>query len=618
MKIVGIDYGHGETSAGYVDFDLVLGSEVKTKDLTIVGLHPVIPSIICKMATGESVLDPDDYQVATAQEVGLCFKAPLVESKLYKQITDENRVFFCDFIKLVYNSIVTNENNPLHIDSMGNMDYKVYIACPSGWNDTQIQRYKEFVQNECNVPIVDIIKESRAAYIATRRQVDKEEGINDQFGNVLVIDFGSSTVDFTYFDNNTKFEPVHEGYPLGASRIESDILDYMVRPCNTEAYKNYQRVIERCGKTRGRNVLLFSIRKQKEQFFSKDNPQSFNPSIHLKDLFLDRTLTRLYIEPSDEYQYGYSKDVLENVILKDYKKSLEDMLDDFATKEGVSSIDKVILTGGASRMYFFKKMVQDKYGVSKQEKTLIVDLNPSVSISEGIAAFGLMNEKSNLVEEPLKKQTEEWISNNLPSLLKKTIEKCLGDMYYDEFCSLTKEYAIGNIVKDGNHNLDGLEDKFIELLNTWVSNADVMSSKIVDAVQTSIIDTLGQKLAEFARAWGFQDAVAENFNIPVNLEIRASLTPESCRSLLQYIWDGVKYFISNRDFWGWDDTTSPFKNRGDNDRESIRNDMNKNLRSYFNDLNYISPLDDEVSKIANTVREKLQNYIDNAKLQQYR
>lgn len=614
MKIVGIDYGHGETSAGYVDSKEVSGHEIQLYDLNVVGLHPIIPSIICKMETGEYVLYPEDSQLVTAQEVGLGFKAPLVGSELYPKITDENRVFFRDFIKLVYNSIMTNENNSF--DSMGDMDYKVYIACPSGWNDTQIQLYKEFVQNECNVPVVDIIKESRAAYIATRRRV--VDGIRNQTGNILVIDFGSSTVDFTYFDNNTKFEPIHWGYPLGASRIESDVLNYMVQPCNTEAYKSYKLVIDRCGETRGRNILLFSIRKQKEQFFSKDNPQNFNPSIHLRDLFLDRTLTNAYIEPSDEYQRGYPNDILENVILKDYKKSLEDMLDDFAVKEGVSSIDKVILTGGASRMYFFKKMVQDKYGVSKKENTLIVDLNPSLSISEGIAAFGLMNEKSNLVEGPLKKQTEKWISNNLPSLLKKTIEKCLGDMYYDEFCSLTKEYAIGNIVKDGNHNLDGLEDKFIELLNTWVSNADVMSSKIVDAVQTSIIDTLGQKLAEFARTWGFQDAVAQNFNIPVNLEICASLTPESCRSLLQYIWDGVKKFINNRDFWGWDDNTSPFKNRNKSDMESIRNDMNKNLRSYFNDLEYISPLDDEVNKIANTVREKLQDYIDNAKLQQYR
>lgn len=616
MKIVGIDYGHGETSAGYVDSKEVSGNEIKLCDLNMVGLHPVIPSIICKMETGEYVLYPEDSQLVTAQEVGLSFKAPLVGSELYPKITDENRVFFRDFIKLVYNSIVDNENNSLHVDSMGNMDYKVYIACPSGWNDTQIQLYKEFVQNECHVPVVDIIKESRAAYIATRRKV--VDGIRNQTGNILVIDFGSSTVDFTYFDNNTKFEPVHWGYPLGASRIENDVLDYMIQPCNAEAYQNYKYVIEKCGETRGRNILLFSIRKQKEQFFSKDNPQNFNPSISLRALFFDKTLTNAYIEPSNEYQYGYPNDVLENVILKDYKKSLEDMLDDFATKEGVSSIDKVILTGGASRMYFFKKMVQDKYGVSKKEETLIVDLNPSLSISEGIAAFGLMNEKSNLIEEPLKNTTEEWISNNLPSLLKKTIEKCLGDMYYDEFCCLTANYKRGGIVKDGKHNLDGLEDKFIELLNTWVSNADVMSSKIVDAVQTSIIDTLGQKLAEFARAWGFQDAVAENFNIPVNLEIRASLTPESCRSLLQYIWDGVKNFINNRDFWGWDDNTSPFRDRNKSDRDSICNDMNKNLRSYFNDLEYISPLDDEVNKIANTVREKLQNYIDNAKLQQYR
>lgn len=616
MKIVGIDYGHGETSAGYVDNNSVLGNEIHNNDLHVVGLHDVIPSIICKMTTGEFVLYPDDYQLVTAQKVGLCFKAPLVGSKLYPKITDENRVIFRDFIKHVYNSIVTNENNSLHIDSMGNMDYKVYIACPSGWNDTQIQLYKEFVRNECNVPIVDIIKESRAAYIATRRQVGT--GIMDQFGNILVIDFGSSTVDFTYFNNKSKFEPIHWGYPNGASRIENDVLDYMVKPCNTEAYKNYRHVIDRLGETRGRNILLFIIRKQKEQFFSKDNPQSFNPSIHLRDLFLDKKYSGVYIEPSDEYEQGYPNDVLENKILKDYKESLEDMLDDFAKKEGVSSIDKVILTGGASRMYFFKKMVQDKYGVSKDKHTLFVDLNPSTTISEGIAAFGLMNEKSNLVEEPLKNKTEKWINNYLPALLKRTIEKSIGDMYYEEFWSLTLKYKNGHITKNNKHNLDGLQDEFISLLNNWVASGDAMSSKIVDAVQNSIMDTLGQKLAEFANAWGYKDAVAEDFDIPVNLGISASLTLDSCKFLLQFIWNGVKEFINKRDFWGWDDNTSPFKERNESDRKSICNDINNNLRSYFNDLNYISPLDNEVNKIAETVREKLQDFIDNAKLQQYR
>ena len=46
--------------------------------------------------------------------------------------------------------------------------------------------------------------------------------------------------------------------------------------------------------------------------------------------------------------------------------------------------------------------------------------------------------------------------------------------------------------------------------------------------------------------------------------------------------------------------------------------MNTNLRTYFNGLDYISPLDDTISDIATMVRAKVRDFVDNAKLQQYR
>lgn len=616
MKIVGIDYGHGETSAGYVDSETVYGNEIYLKDLQITAEEYVIPSVICKMTTNEFVINPTDNQLASAKEIGIYFKAPLIGNEQYEEITPENKSYFKTFIQQVYNSIASNENNPLHVDPQGNIDYKVYIACPSGWNEAQMHAYKAFVQNECNVPLVDIVKESRAAYIASRRKVG--EGIRTQGGNVLVIDFGSSTVDFTYFNNDTKFKPIHEGYPYGASHIENAVLDYMVAPQNKNVYDNYKLVIERCGKSRGRNALLFEIRRAKEMFFSQDDPQLFNPYIHLRELFLDRQLTGHYIEPSFEYEKGYPREILENVILKDYMQDLENMLDDFASKENVSKIDKVILTGGASRMYFFKRMVSEKYGVSKKDHTLIVDLEPSVTISEGIAAFGYMNEMSNLAEKKLKEATENWIKNNLPSLLKSTIEKRIGDLYYNEFTAITSRYSSGSIAKDGKHNLDGLEDEFISLLNRWSASGDVMSAQIVAAVQTSIIYTLGKTLANFAQTWGYKDATTEDFEISIHLDINASLTSDSCQSLLKYIWANVINYINNRDFWGWDDNSSPFKERNYNDRSGISNHLNNKLRSYFNDLNYESSLDEEVAGIAENVREKVQDFIDDAKLQQYR
>lgn len=293
------------------------------------------------------------------------------------------------------------------------------------------------------------------------------------------------------------------------------------------------------------------------------------------------------------------------------------MLDVFLTKEGVSSIDKVILTGGASRMFFFKELVSQKYNVSKDNGTLIVDLNPSLTISRGIAAFGYMNEKNNLVDPPLWKSVEEWIHNQLPQLLKATIEKCIGDMYYSEFSNITSRYEDGYIIKDSKHNLDGLEDELINLLNRWSASGDVMAEKINLAVQNSMISSIKEKLSAFAKTWGL-DVVDSDFSFNIELDISASLTPDSCQSLIHYIWEEAKKFINDRDFWPWDDSTSPYRDRDLGNRKSIVRNMNTNLRTYFNGLDYISPLDDTISDIATMVRAKVRDFVDNAKLQQYR
>lgn len=611
MKIVGIDYGHGETSAGYVNSENVQGNEIPMQDLQIKDEKTVIPSIICKAKSGEYIINPSTKDIAKAEDVGISFKAPLVGNERYKQIDSKNKVFFKEFLSHVYNSIVENENNPLHVDD-GNMDFKVYIACPSGWDKNQIKEYKRFVCEDCKIPLVDIVEESRAAYIASRRKVG--EGIRTQGGNVLVIDFGSSTVDFTYFNNDSKFDPVHEGYPYGASQIEKDILSYIIKS-NPEAKNNVNFVCSKCGERMGMNSLLFGIRKQKEEYFSTDNSVNFNPSIHLRELFSDKSLTGMYIEAKEEE--GYTKEFLIKYILKDYIGNLSKMLDDFLTKDGVTSIDKVILTGGASRMFFFKDMVATKYGVSKENHTLIVDLEPNVTISEGIAAFGYMSEMSNLVEFPLNDAVDEWIADQLPKLLKSTIEKCIGDMYYSEFSHITYRYGKGEIIKDGKYNLDGLEDEIISLLNRWTASGESMSKKINMAVQESMISSIKEKLSNFAKTWGLTVDDAD-FSVNIKLGIQASLTPESCQGLIHYIWQKLKEFIDQRDFWGWDNSTSPFKDRDKDDRESIERNMDMNLRTYFNDLEYISPLDDSVSSIASMIKAKVKVFVDNAKLQQYR
>lgn len=608
-NIVGIDFGHGETSAGFLDSDNVIGNEVQMSDLNIVGEEKVIPSFVCIMPSDDVVISPSAYQIAKAKELGISFKDPLIGSEKYSKISDSHLRFFEMFLSKTYEAIRGNSNNPLHVSQDGETDFLVYIACPSGWNEEQINAYKEFTNSTCNIPVVDIVKESRAAYIAARRTVGG--GIRTQGGNVLVIDYGSSTIDFTYFNNESRFEPVHEGYKLGARIIEETFLEYL-KEHESEAYENISLVEKKCGPIKGNNVLLYIIRKLKEEYFISPNQEIFQLSIDLSKILLDKSLRGRYIEPSSGD--GYSKQKVLD-ILSAYINDLANMLDDFLTKEGVSSIDKVILTGGASRMFFFKELVSRKYDVCKDNGTLIVDLNPSLTISRGIAAFGYMNEKSEINETPLWEDVNKFIKSSLPDILRKALNSAVADIYYKEFTQITQKYNDGKLSDSSSrHNLDSLEDAFINFLNSYMTSPESVGDKIMKTVEQSVSSAINNRLKAFCDTWNFK---CDKFDVTFDFDQSFYLPPETAKGILEFMWAKCYDFITNRDFWGTTSDT-PYKDRDEDDRRSIVSNLNYNLRAKCDNLHYDGDLSEELTVIEEAIRSKVQEVIDNAKLEMYR
>lgn len=608
-NIVGIDFGHGETSAGFLDSDNVIGNEVQMSDLNIVGEEKVIPSVVCIMPSDDVVISPSAYQIAKAKELGISFKDPLIGSEKYSKISDSHLRFFEMFLSKTYEAIRGNSNNPLHVSQDGETDFLVYIACPSGWNEEQINAYKEFTNSTCNIPVVDIVKESRAAYIAARRTVGG--GIRTQGGNVLVIDYGSSTIDFTYFNNESRFEPVHEGYKLGARIIEETFLEYL-KEHESEAYENISLVEKKCGPIKGNNVLLYIIRKLKEEYFISPNQEIFQLSIDLSKILLDKSLRGRYIEPSSGD--GYSKQKVLD-ILSAYINDLANMLDDFLTKEGVSSIDKVILTGGASRMFFFKELVSQKYDVFKDNGTLIVDLNPSLTISRGIAAFGYMNEKSETNETPLWEDVNEFINSSLPDILRKALNSAVADIYYKEFTQITQKYSDGKLSdSSGRQNLDSLEDAFIDFLNSYTTSPESVGDKVMNTVEQSVSSAINNRLKAFCDTWNFK---CDKIDVTFDFDQSFYLPTETAKGILEFMWAKCYDFIKHRDFFGTTSDT-PYKDRDKVDRTSIVSNLDYNLRAKCDNLHYDGDLSEELAVIEEAIRSKVQEIIDNAKLEMYR
>lgn len=611
MNIVGIDFGHGETSAAIVKHERVVENHIPTEDLFIVGEKKVIPSIICLMPGEEYVIDPTAYQIANSIDFGICFKAPILGNERHEIISTRNKEIFQKFITLTYESIISGTNNPLHSDSNGNRDFNVYIACPSGWTENQIKAYKTFLIEKCKIPVSDIVKESRAAYIATRRKV--VGGIRTQGGNILVIDFGSSTVDFTYFNNDSSVEPIHEGYPLGASKIEELLLEHLNSlECNKDAFN---AVYSRCGDIRGKSTLLYEIRIQKERYFKQQSHEYFELAINLRDLMLDRSFSGQYIESveANSPDRALTKSAFLQ-ILSPYIDNLSTMLDNFKSKRDVTTIDKVILTGGASKMFFFKELIERHYGVSKEDQTLIVDLEPSLTISQGIAAFGYMTEVSTGNERTLWDDVEEWITNILPDIVRNALNNALCDIYYNEYTNITEKYRNGDISIDGKRSIYALSCKLEEFLNSYSTDSSRVGRAIAERVQNSVSNAVNTSLTRYANAWGYQ---IEGVRITFDFNTTFCMTKDTVSNHIKFIIYTMMGFIERRDLFGTTNNT-PYKDRDYSDRDSIVTHLNTQIHDRCTKFSYDGSLNSEVNVIANVIRKEIQNIVNNAKLEMYK
>ncbi len=457
MYIVGIDFGHGETSAAIIDPQNVAQDTIPVKDLKLYGGEKVIPSIICKNKYNNSlIICPETRDFQDSSEIGIYFKDPLISSEKYPRIiTEKKKYFFGEFIKKAFTSIL-KDNNSLIYDSENQItNFRLYIACPSGWEQSQIEAYKTFV-NDLGLPVEAIVEESRAAYIASRHEVIGGVNLTTENNKILVIDLGSSTADFTYFDGS---KVVHEGYPCGGSKVEYAIFNYM-KENEKGAQDILNKMYETCeDKDKIDNAILYKLRKSKEEFYSK-RLYAFESRVQAQEVERSNLYGRNDYFQNDGND-NYTKDKV-NSILAEYIEELRQILQNFKEKEEVSEIDAVILTGGASQMDFFEELVCEEYGLTPKI-TCIKDDNPSTTISRGIATFGYIHSKSKPAKDALEEKLNETWGNQIwvQNFLRDNINQIAQQIYKREFEKIIDEYIKGNVKYSTNHTLKWYIDKIV-------------------------------------------------------------------------------------------------------------------------------------------------------------
>lgn len=457
--IIGIDLGHGETSAALcpTEWDKPIEQLTPAKDLDMGGNKKVLPSAITILENGDAYIGDRAFHsdILKKASVNVCFKqAP-------KNIDGEKEKLMMRFMKEIYRTIIENNSSTLH---EGN--HKVYIATPSGW-DAQTQSLYEQMAAKAGLPIAGVTKESRAAFVRAQADVTSGLGRNISKG-AIVFDMGSSTLDFTYLNQSQGSELIDNGYDCGASAIEKLILHNLEE--NSDIVRSFEKKYPKL-----KDRLQFEARTVKEQAY-------FDPTAKVKRFVNFEELIDDDEDFKDErFKLAFAPGEL-NQTLADagYIKEIEDAMIDFKDNHiNGAPIYGVFLTGGASRMDFIKPLVSKVWSVP--EESIYRDQDPSLTISQGVAEVARIDLRTEGMDQGLAEEIDNIVKQNL--VYNHFVEK-YGDALKEDVVdsvNLSLNWFIGQANYDGYVEEDfSLEDLKACIKEIVESGVDEMKKKTPD------------------------------------------------------------------------------------------------------------------------------------------
>ena len=292
-----------------------------------------------------------------------------------------------DYVNAIYDHLL--ETNQLQKDDQNHF----FISCPSEWSDPEKAEYQKLLESS-NLPRVTVIKESFAVLMQARAS-DLLTG-EEIKGNVLVIDFGSSTTDCTLVKAGIHEEDGDFGIDLGAGLIDKAILDYSLS--QNEDRKDIESFFQKFPYFR--HSCEFKCRQAKEEYFCipdnyQDSESKVDGSLKIQKIGIFEPIVYKQIIKNVTEQplnncLPKSKDILPSLTGVDLQKSWQDNFRYFLMetkqkleKKGVK-VNTIILTGGASKMDFIPEIVHQVFPNCKCTR----DTEPGLCIAMGLARYG--------------------------------------------------------------------------------------------------------------------------------------------------------------------------------------------------------------------------------------
>ncbi len=386
-------------------------------------------------------------------------------------------------------------------------DITFCVGHPTRWNDLDVLIYKSILASSVlgqgtymgKPTELVMAAESRAAFLYSKDKADAT--VLPKGTSALLIDVGSSTIDLTAVAADSRNHQYNSGSNyLGVRSIDLLIREwYLARlkedPDDWEVFQDliYQNPTMD-------QALTLSCRMAKEEIYSVAAKKSkisfadFAP-MRISQDDVNKLVAERPIGPILEQYIGIPADVIKTMGGKTWTQLFRDFMTNCKNELEAKKlkVGRILLTGSASKMPFVAEIVESVFS-EIPKNSVLSDMNPSRSISMGLALVGPSNEKSKNFQadlaELVKIDVPECVKNNLPSLaddLSGIIENIINTIV----CGKIKDWR-NNKYKTLNDMTAAIEaDCSSERLNTLLKNDKMYN----DAINNWTINKVGNDIA---------------------------------------------------------------------------------------------------------------------------
>lgn len=544
---VGIDFGHGETSVSRVPG--TNGQKVSRVPLRISGdfSDQKVFSAICRSDNGEwqFIWSKDDLKRPNVMEG---FKG------MIKNLPEAKRGALREFAKLVFKTILENDSELKYNPKTGEANFVICIANPSDWrrqDPSNPKEYLSFFQKEAGIkPAKMCINESDAAFYTKFEDYSPSD-------KVFVIDIGSSTIDFTTYHNSICIHECCWGHNLGAHLVEDKLVEYGYsdaeeRVENTENMLLVTNEREKLHLGQAESALSLAARFEKESYFTRvqNGATTYNLEVKVRELVPNwpkktQIAFSVIIDSSDV-----------EIVIKDYISDLAMALSNAVKKlqsYGISP-NKVLLSGGASRMPFVKDLTVHAFPNAK----VIRDNYPEWVVSDGAARYAEVHSQALEDRNKLQDEFSSWAKSNLDDKLRETAVSTFNSILKDTM----KSGLDARYVNSSSGSLNSLESTARDILEgitktyAFKSKADSNFVAVVDAYIKSKLESI------IYSNYGKKVSISESFinpgdtfaNVGVGTDFLHDYIADIADDLCNSIFEGVGSL-------DWSKTRSPDKRR---------------------------------------------------------